>query len=180
MSAEVAALLLLLESDPVKEDAGATAPVVTTSTPAPAPTPAPGITGDYGSAGSAATGSTTYVLIPPGGRWSAGLTTKETPSFGQFGWVPTSFGLPEDGSQARGWLEDGSGDIVCTWPPAFETARWWSTSGYDLGFGCDLQEATSYTLIIEVCMGPNDVTVCYGQEPSTQETPLYVAGVWGE
>jgi hypothetical protein len=180
LSAEVAALLLLLESDPVKEDAGASAPVVATSTPAPAPTPAPGIPGDYGSAGSAATGGTTYVLIPPDGRWSAGFTTKETPSYGQFGWVPTSFGLPEDGSQARGWLEDGSGDIVCTWPPAFETARWWSTSGYDLGFGCDLQEATSYTLIIEVCMGPNDVTVCYGQEPSTQETPLYVAGVWGE
>jgi hypothetical protein len=176
LSVEAAILMLILDGDPVQEDMGAAAPVTPEYLPDPAPTPAPGIPGDYGSAGSAATGNTNYILIQPGGRWTAGLTTKDTPTFGRFGWVPTSFGLPTDGSEARGWLEDSNGEIVCTWPVGFETNSYWSTTNYDLGYGCDLQESTSYTMIIEVCNAGRLEEVCYGQEPGTQETPLYVSG----
>jgi hypothetical protein len=181
LSAEAAALLLILQGDPVEDDTGASAPAVTQETQQPyAPSPPPassGIAGDFGSEGSAARGSTIYVNIPPGGRWSAPLTTSADRGAGRFGWVPTSYALPLDGSAATGWLEDPQGNVLCTGARGFEVFFFWRTPGQDIGYGCMLEHSTTYTIIIEVCMGGRDTPTCYGQQPGTQQAPIYVQGV---
>ena len=138
---------------------------------------------DYGSGGNDATGKTSRIVLEPGKTLALPFTVAQGANYGQVGIVPTSYGLPDDGSAVRLWwsAEAGGKPLESSWCArnlGFEGGAFWDQAG-KLGYGCPIPDANAkYFLNLRLCISSYSDTSCSasGARDGTQSTYIYIQG----
>ena len=138
---------------------------------------------DYGSGGDSATGNTVRITLFPGIVTVFPFTTNAEPRHGSVVVVPTSSGLPVDGSQVRMWMSNQPGgpplvaDSTCSQNVGFEGALTWDHAGvYD--WACQVDRSSSYFVNLRLCIAPRLDRTCSSPEArdGDEAADLYISG----
>ena len=138
---------------------------------------------DYGSGGDSATGNTVRITLLPGIVTVYPFTTNAEPRDGQIVVVPTSSGLPLDGSSVRIWMSNQPGgppivaDSTCSQYVGFEGALSWDHAGIH-DWACQVDRSSAYFVNLRLCIAPREDETCSSPEArdGDEAADLYLAG----
>ena len=138
---------------------------------------------DYGSGGSDATGRSSRLLIEPGKITVLPFTVARGGNSGQIAVVPTSFGLPDNGSGIRMWWSTEAGgkplsNSWCSRNIGFEGGGYWDQAG-KLGYGCPIPDINGkYFVNLKLCISSQADRSCSAAaaQDGTQSAYIYIQG----
>lgn len=140
---------------------------------------------DFGSAGRDSGGNSVRVDVPAGQVLVSELSMKSGNYFGILKFVPTSSGLPDDGSQLRSWISSTPNGTpltgeYCAFISRFEGSFYWDQTG-SIGFACQLPlNGGSYFWNLAACTAPPFDLTCSQGTPASGPVGLYLAGTVSE
>jgi hypothetical protein len=138
---------------------------------------------DYGSGGDSATGNTVRITLVPGTVTVYPFTTNAESRAGKIVVVPTSSGLPLDGSAVRIWMSNQPGgppivaDWTCSQNVGFEGALWWDHAE-SIDWACQVERSSAYFVNLRLCIAPREDDTCSSSEAhdGDEAAELYLSG----
>jgi hypothetical protein len=138
---------------------------------------------DYGSGGDSSTGNTVRITLLPGIVTVYPFTTNAEPRDGSIQVVPTSSGLPVDGSSVRIWMSHQPGgppivaDSTCSQDVGFEGYLAWNHGGIH-DWACQIDRSSAYFVNLRLCIAPREDDTCSSSEArdGDEAAELYMSG----